>query len=467
MSVFEPYNNDFLILRCIDLLAASSQFSFYYKTGGEIRWDAAKSVGGSRQGMKMFLSGLVPTTAAAMIILTASWFATPGIYILMTRWLRSLSNFSWLPNNQLPGGHKSSVSKLARVWTLRVGVLVAVLWIFRPGVPYRHMSGALPFVMLGPFGESSRGPSIGKLWENNHHDPISGRVRYGEDGPAWAREPLPPGFERWALRYQSNSTGPGANGNDTETDEKAKFNSNYYDPAKDPMKISNLDLELMRPLQTALQDHDVPVTHIVLVFLESGRKDLFPFKSDSRLHKQIYESYHDHDADSDADINQKLSSLTAVAERLTGERSGFNQSQDTRFRPHSPGSELGGISVDGALSGSSLSSKARLVNYCGVGPLPVDFMPETSLMPYQPCLMHIMELFNRRKQTSNSTNNHENSTLDRQWHSIYAQSVTGGFKDQTKLVKLMGFDESLYSEDIERPRAKYYHSGMENINYFG
>jgi hypothetical protein len=32
-------------LRCIDLLATSSQISFYSQTGSEIRWDAASDIG--------------------------------------------------------------------------------------------------------------------------------------------------------------------------------------------------------------------------------------------------------------------------------------------------------------------------------------------------------------------------------------------------------------------------------------
>lgn len=86
--------------------------------------------------------------------------------------------------------------------------------------------------------------------------------------------------------------------------------------------------------------------------------------------------------------------------------------------------------------------------------------------------MHIMELFNQRKKTrANSmgrhNNNDNNGTLERQWRSIYAQCVTGKVSDQTKLIDLISFEDSLYYEDIENSTAKYYHEGMDPINYFG
>ena len=395
----------------------------------------------------------------------------------MTRWLCSLSTFGWLnaqQDSQLPGAaSKSPVSKTVRNWTIRVVLLTVVLWLLRPALPYRHMTGALPFIMLGPFGSSARSGS------GNHEFPGSQvsdedylgvsdtEVGYGEDALAWARAPLPAGFERWAYRLESNATDTGNSTDvdeDFEEDAEEEEEYNYYDRTKDPMRVSNVDLGLLQPMQAALKDRDVPITHVVLVFLESGRKDLFPLKSGSRLHQQINETYEANDVKGIAELNRKLSTMTRVAEKLTGEESGFDPIQPHE-NTHAAGPDMGGISVDGALSGSSLSSKARLVNYCGVGPLPVDFMPETSLMPYQPCLMHIMNLFNQRKNaTANSTTN---DTLERQWQTIYAQSVTGEFKDQTELIKLMGFNESLYSEDINTRRAKYFREGMEQINYFG
>ncbi|KZN85727.1 hypothetical protein EN45_099210 [Penicillium chrysogenum] len=226
------------------------------------------------------------------------------------------------------------------------------------------------------------------------------------------------------------------------------------------MRISNLDLEPLGPLQEALKDHPIPINHIVFVFLESGRKDLFPLKNDSHLYTQIRESYELFGEEDEADLHDKLSQITPVAEMLTGEQSGFGSSVN------STNSGLGGLSFDGILSGSTLSAKSRLVNYCGLGPLPVDFMHENDIIPYQPCLMHIMDLFNQRKNSSSSGNS-TNGHLEREWETIYAQSVTGEFQAQTRLMDLLGFKQTLYSEDIDVEDAKYFHEDMEKTNYFG
>jgi hypothetical protein len=94
-------------------------------------------------------------------------------------------------------------------------------------------------------------------------------------------------------------------------------------------------------------------------------------------------------------------------------------------------------------------------------------MHENDIIPYQPCLMHIMDLFNQRKSASSRSENSTNDPREREWQTLYAQSVTGGFQDQTELMELLGFNQSLYSEDIDITNAKYYHDGMEKINYFG
>jgi hypothetical protein len=470
--------------RFTNLAATSSQVSFYSQTGSEIRWDAARSVGASRQGMNLILSGLAPMVATATVISVAAWLAAQGIWNVMSRWLCSIAR----PGDatlyhQLPGPSdvRRLVSNQSRLWTLIASVATLGLWLVRPAVPYNHMTGALPFIMLGEHSQARRMTietfPIPELLAENFREPASGHypgwaptlddfgnTGYGNDKPYWALGPLPPAFERWAVEPEPRMAGIAANQSMAETIRSDLENRNatdkgrhyFYNPAQDPMRISNLDLEPLAPLQEALRDHAIPINHIVFVFLESGRKDLFPLKNDSRLYDQIRETYEIHGEEDEADLHDKLSQLTPVAEMLTGEHSGFGPSVD-------PNPGFGGLSFDGILSGSSLSAKSRLVNYCGLGPLPVDFMHENDIIPYQPCLMHILDLFNKRKNASeNSTNPHE-----REWETIYAQSVTGQFQEQTRLIDLLGFNQSLYSENIDLENSTYYHEGMEKINYFG
>ena len=47
------------------------------------------------------------------------------------------------------------------------------------------------------------------------------------------------------------------------------------------------------------------------------------------------------------------------------------------------------------------------------------------------------------------------------------QSITGEFDDQNQFNENMGFDQSIFKEDIDTKAAKHWHKGMHEINYFG
>lgn len=463
--------------------------SFYYETGGEIRWDAARSVGASQSGLKLILSGLGPTLVFSTILFAASWFAAPGIYAVLYRWRGALSQ-PWSAFRQgcpdeafyAPASLKGGLAtNRARLWTIIVGSLTLVIWFVRPSVPYSHMSEALPFALLGTHSRAHEEPTEGgfpfmELLDDSYREPAAGyykgwgppamlsSYKWNNDSlPEWAVGALPPGFERWKPRPETNSTDGGDDAHETDGTVELRF---YYDPTADHMRISNFDEKPLAPLEEALQERDIPINHIAFIFLESGRKDLFPFKKGSRLYDQIRETWPSDDAEKEKELFEKLAHLTPNAELLSGETSGFDMplSDDeipAGIKPLGP--EYGGLNFDGIVTGSTLSAKSRLVNYCGLGPLPVDFMHENDIMPYQPCLMHVLDLFNKRKDNASE----KASVLDKEWHTVYAQSVTGKFQDQFRLMNSLGFKEAVYSEQIDRPEAKHWHSGMEKINYFG
>jgi hypothetical protein len=437
--------------------------------------------------MKLILSGMATMVAAATVIGIASWLSAQGIWNLMSRWLCALFNIKGEGKTSQeqqsgPSDLRSLYYNRSRFWTL-VGCGVTLgLWIIRPAIPYNHMTKALPFVMLGERSQPRQITTdqfpLPELLSKEFFEPArdhykgwaptmddEGNRGYGNDKPAWAQGSLPSAFERWSVDTDAikaaiantNQTGLSETGDHSNRTKTTGPRQYFYNPSQDPMRITNLDLDPLGPLQAALKDHPIPINHIVFVFLESGRKDLFPLKTASRLYEQIRETHEIYTDEDVEDLHDKLSMVTPFAELLTGEESGFGQSEGIN-------TEHGSISYDGILSGSSLSAKSRLVNYCGLAPLPVDFMHENDIIPYQPCLMHIMDLFNQRKSAfGNSTDD----PREREWQTLYAQSVTGGFQDQTKLMDLLGFNQSLYSEDIEDVDSKYYHDNMEKINYFG
>ncbi|OKP00331.1 hypothetical protein PENSUB_7788 [Penicillium subrubescens] len=268
--------------------------------------------------------------------------------------------------------------------------------------------------------------------------------------PDWASGSLPPGFERWSKGKNATAM------------------KNYYNPVNDPLRITNLDQKLLEPLTQALKDHDVPISHVVLVMMESTRKDVFPFRSGSHLHREILNSYKSQDPDLIHQLNANLSHLTPIAEILTGESGDFPKStrgMDSSLWKDTTEAGMGGLNINGVLTGSSLSFKSEIVNHCGVWPLPLDFMEEIKSDIYQPCIMQVLELFNKFKENPSASSLRD--LRERKWTSIFIQAVTGIYADQNILNDQIGFKKTVYREDIGQKDAKHYHDDMEEINYFG
>lgn len=426
------------------------------------------------------LSGLKPVLVAWTSLVVTAWLLTPKIYNGITHWLSACFDGKRGADDgfdiQLPGVGPKSRSRTrspARTWTIVFGMGILGLWIVRPSVPYGHMSGTLAIVLIQVFmppvfvppqldAQPFPFPELlePQYWEAPHgHFPgwapnataaPNASGPYTRAHPWWTTGDLPAGFRRF--KQPSALYGDDLDGEETET----KTTSSFYNPVTDPLRISNTDLDVLEPLEKALKDHDIPITHVVLVLMESARKDIFPFKSGSRLHEKIIESHENTDESYIQKLNERLSHMTPVAEKLTGQSSGFNS--DDLGDEHG----LGGVNVEGVLTGSSLSFKSAVMEYCGVEPLPVNFMAEATSEIYQPCIMQVLDLFNRLKDGSGS-----DSMRERQWKSVFAQSITARYDKQNVLNKNMGFNESISKETLIDPKSKYFHAGMEKINYFG
>lgn len=431
------------------------------------------------------LSGMRSFLGAAMLILLVSWLCTPGLWQLVNTWLTAVFSTSTVEkaDEELPLTNLQRVlhrGQYVRLWTAFAVSMTVGLQLTRPEVPYSHMSGALPFsffkalwlkherdwpqeieehifpfpqLLQEKFWEAPREHFKG--WAPGHSS--SNRNTHGR--PEWASVPLPEGFERW----KQPQTAKGQNKGKDKPEEKT-----YYDPINDPLRITNLDHDVIEPVAKALRSHDIPITHVVLVMMESARKDVFPFKSGSHLHQEILSSHGTGNADMIEKTNSKLAQLTPIAEMLTGEASGFSGTKNTSSGLWNDTAEpgMGGINVQGVLTGSSLSFKSAVTNYCGVGPLPVNFMEEVHGEIYQPCIMQIFNLFNQLKKDS-IAGYWSHGKEHRNWHSVFLQSITGQYDDQDVLNEMMGFDQSIYREDIRNLGAKHWHPDMKEIHYFG
>lgn len=459
-------------------------------TGSEIRWDAATTVGNDPEGRKLMMSGLRSFVGAASVLLALAWLFKTWISGLISHWFSALFKLQSFENpdeERLPINiqkRPQSTTRLAQIWTLMAVVTIGLLRLTRPSVPFNHMSGAIPFTLFQALGSKPVNlyragnelfplvDLVGEEYWEGAHDHFKGwtpgRETIKKTRPGWASDKLPEGFSRWIQEH------PDSEMKEATTTGNTTVQKHIYSPVEDPLRITNLDRELLEPVARVLKDHNVPITHLVLVLMESARKDIFPFKAGSYLHEEILSSYKTQDPEILGEVNKRLSNLTPNAEKMTGERSGFSPSTppSTGQWIDAAGPEMGGINVNGILTGSTLSFKSAIMNYCGAGPLPVNFMDEVNSENYQPCIMQVLELFNTLKENSTSTHSSGSGSRmehihDRKWNSLFLQSITGLYDDQDVLNKKMGFQETIYREDLDQPTAKYYHKDLEEINYFG
>jgi hypothetical protein len=241
----------------------------------------------------------------------------------------------------------------------------------------------------------------------------------------------------------------------------------------DPLRISNHNEDILAPIAKAVKVNKASIKHVVILSLESTRKDIFPLKKGSHIYDLIMKTHQS--KPSAAEANSELAELTINAELLTGEDSGFNfedqgsRSQNSTWRNLSK--DKGGINVVGAFTGSTSTFKSMLGSHCGVNPLPVDFTVEGGGHIYQPCLPSILQLFNHNKRSHSedqqSSDHDEKDIRQRPWKSVFVQSITDKFDRQDELNKHIGFDQVITKETLMDPNSKHFPPNEEDSNYFG
>lgn len=265
--------------------------------------------------------------------------------------------------------------------------------------------------------------------------------------PAWLPAEYLQGFDRW---YNVSVDGM------IKEHVPDDMHSVKYDPVTDPLRITNLDHDLLGPLKELLVGSSVPIKHVVILSLESTRKDVFPLKKGSHLHDAIMQS---HDTEQVLNLEEELYKLSANAEILTGEASGFESTQNATSAHAGTwrgiSKDKGGLNVQGAFTGSTSTFKSMLGSHCGVQPLPVDFTVEALTPIYQPCIPSILDLFNRNKPAvtgEKDAKQFQNS----KWKSVFVQSITDQFDHQEMLNQRMGFSEVVVKSTLLDPTSKYY-----------
>ncbi|GME33176.1 sulfatase domain-containing protein [Neofusicoccum parvum] len=418
---------------------------------------------------------------------------------------------------------RTAIPSLRKAAAISVGVIAAivtvlVLQIVRPRTPpYAHMSGSLPITLFEsfffnpinpdfclphphhrvefPFEDYARisGHALPSDWKplteecrHRHHGPPHGHgPPYGPPpgppppGPPHGPPPPPPPPEWFDDSDEIWRRSPGED--DWEYDHppppppppKPRHHG-HYDPTCDPLKLSNLGEDLLEPLEAALKQNHPSIKNVLLITLESTRKDMFPFKKDSGIYNAILSSYNSPEAA--VELDKKIRDLTETTAFLTGESTNFDQ---TAYNASGLGAwtskfneTLGGINVQGAITGSAFTLKSLLTSLCGVDPLPVDFTEEVKGRIYQPCLPQILDLFNKA-ELDDSAQSDSVETIGKEdflswpWDSAMVQSVTDQFDSQYTLDEQIGFRTQILEATISNPASKHFPPKEPKSNYFG
>ncbi|KAM0230062.1 hypothetical protein ACHAP5_011468 [Fusarium lateritium] len=505
------------IFSFILLGASASQLGFFYTTGNEVKWSEARSYAGDAKGMKILLSGINSVLAAGAIIVVVAWVAKWFLYravgsLIATvgtpvahAWqaIRNRRRSSTSKNNSYESDSEFDDVEVAkegarlieddapeetrtkpRTWIILaiVSVFLFLTTAFRPAAPYTMMSMTLPRAMLDMFKSpaqvcnavSGNWPLTELITSDKWEDPNGHFPGWtpGQDGeaarkyrntvPEWLPTEIPNGFSKWTPTENTTTEEPEPKS--TNGCEAPKADGTFYNPVLDPMKISNLDNDILDVLRETLSGGDVKIKHVALIMMESYREELFPLQQDSPYHKLILKSHKGEDED---EVNEKLSHLSPVAERLTGKSGNWKKKDGSEFEHvaipqwnDTAADGYGGINVVGGFTTSSLSFKSMAAIHCGAWSMPVDGFEESETDSYQPCIPQVLDLFNKIKKDEKS-----DDFLEQQWYPAFFQSITDGYDRQDKFDKKIGFEHVVTKEVLEDDKKDG--EDLEEINYFG
>lgn len=432
--------------------------AFFAVAGSEIHWSNV-GVAGDAAGRALVLSGvasLVPVLGALCLV---AWVlqdfldALGGVAADIVSWplsaasrvlSRRLSSYAETPQRDPEYGQTTETRldgsagrrRWSVLWLLAYAIVAggmlaqAILCFLRPNdsaLTFMSWTPALlPFVeyKASPLERLSSRRGSGSLhgWE--------GRTALGTPTPlSWLpKDHVPAGFEDWY-------------GNET-----------HYIAAADPLRISNLDEELLPQLRDRLRD--VPIRHIVCVVLESTRQDVFPIKAHGIPLERLRETWSDGKLPREA--MEHLAALTPTARRLTGDF-------DDGFQQRTADKPRGGISFSDAYTASTYTLKSLVGTLCGVSPIVADFNVEYRHHIYNPCLPQILDALNALGGAGGR------NFSSHRWKSSFMQTATLDFDNFGPLVSRLGFpqDATIDKQYLRRGDAKFGRVTLPDVNYFG
>ncbi|KAJ5159529.1 uncharacterized protein N7482_006533 [Penicillium canariense] len=463
----------------ISILAAAN-ISFYTQTGAELHWRQAHYFHRDAASIKTLLTGLTGIVIVEVLFSAAAWISSPYLYngvravvrvwkatvapVLMC-WKRNrtsdkdygqVANTDWdeehaeseammgwqepVAASQKPSSHPPP-SLSGRVLVAAAIALLLLLRCIRPtATAYSFLSQT---VLITPFEKPPQSVKTSSVdlppdlpgdysWLYNH------TALAAPSSFDWLPTKKMAGFRDW---YEEGMEGTAL----------------HYDPAHDPLKISNLDRDVLEPLRDALMDGHVNIKHVFLLKLESTRHDVFPVRKESHLGDLIRESFGGSIPD---DVDQRLANLTVHAERLTGIPAGWEHSNDS-WEPY------GGMYASNAYTGDTFTLKSILASVCGIAPLVVDFNREYLHHIYEPCMPHILSALNSLSSEHNTSQVKKDDYTTWPWHSTFMQSITDNYDNQDLLLPVLGFKDKVTDKKITKDWKKKPGDAPEKYNFWG
>ncbi|KYK57077.1 sulfatase domain protein [Drechmeria coniospora] len=460
------------LVALVVLFLAAVSISFFVVAGSELHWRNI-GVAGSSSNWTMLLTGLFSCSVTAAGILLLAWTLQDVCYHVASIALDILKSPFSLVLRRLPfhGGAKyehvpqhevdaeaeaeaepkpadddtadqpSPLTGRCIPLYVVVGLGMLVQLVTTLGRPdessLRFMSWTLPLLPFVDFARSSpmlanllplHGTGIDRSWDV--------RTALADPIPlTWLPWEKPtPGFLDW------------------------HENKKHYRASEDPLKISNLDDGLLPALEGKLAD--VKIRHVMLIKLESTRKDVFPFKKGGIIWDKLSGSFKNHSLPDRA--ARRLATLTPNANFLTGDYDDGFEHGETKRR--------GGINFGNAHTTSTYTLKSLAGTLCGVTPLVADFNVEQAHHVYQPCLPHIFDALNNvRLGGDGGSGAHEANFTSFKWRSRFVQSVTDTYDKQDAEMPVLGYlkENVVTKEYLKSDAAKFGKVDAADINYYG
>ncbi|KAM0275120.1 hypothetical protein ACHAQH_007524 [Verticillium albo-atrum] len=373
---------------------------------------------------------------------------------------------------------------------------LTIAHITRPARPYNYMSITLPISMLDVFQNHADyctlqmsifenpwpfpdmiaedqweepGPNS-KGWAPGSNSTLA--QEYRARTPQWLPEVLPRGFFRWdPLRFKDGFLGshrphgpyhtPFCPGVPTEEP--------FYNPVNDPLKITNLDNDILKPLREPLADGSIKIKNVVLVLMESLRQEFWPVQQGSEPWKNIMKSHEGESKEAKNKINELLSQMAPHIEQISGVSGNFKDSSGKEYPKaktlwtDSSAKGFGGINVVGASTAASMSTKSFGSVHCGAWPMPVDKFDEADTDSYQPCIPQVLDLFNKAKVDGSPTDDFR----DQEWVPALFEAEVEEYDRQDVFDQKIGFKHIFTRKQIEEsPGFNASDILYQKVNYF-